>query len=90
MRHLRKTGVTDDGKLLFNPGVQFTDANGAASIRCRKDQVLFAQGDMTRDRFAVTPYVVQTFLDDPANVLARRVAHFRRPSARDADLGANA
>ena len=45
--------MTDDGKLLFNPGVLFTDANGAATIRCRKDQVLFAQGDRADSVFYI-------------------------------------
>ena len=45
--------MTDDGKLLFNPGVLFTDANGAATIRCRKDQVLFAQGDPANSVFYI-------------------------------------
>jgi CRP/FNR family transcriptional regulator, cyclic AMP receptor protein len=37
--------VADDGKLSFSPGVLFTDANGAVTVRRRKGQVLFAQDD---------------------------------------------
>ena len=45
--------MADGGKLSFDPGVLFTDANGAETIRCRKDQVLFAQGDRADSVFYI-------------------------------------
>jgi CRP/FNR family transcriptional regulator, cyclic AMP receptor protein len=45
--------VADDGKLSFDPSVLFTDANGAATVRSRKDQVLFAQGDVADSVFYI-------------------------------------
>jgi CRP/FNR family transcriptional regulator, cyclic AMP receptor protein len=45
--------VADDGKLSFDPGALFTDANGAATVRCGKDQVLFAQGDLADSVFYI-------------------------------------
>jgi CRP-like cAMP-binding protein len=37
--------LASDGKFSYNPNSLFTVANGAAAIRYRTDQVLFAQGD---------------------------------------------
>jgi CRP-like cAMP-binding protein len=37
--------LASDGKFSYNPNLLFTVANGAAAIRYRTDQVLFAQGD---------------------------------------------
>ena len=45
--------MTDDGKLLFSPGVLLPDANSAAIVKCRKDQVLFAQGDRADSVFYI-------------------------------------
>lgn len=37
--------MAHDHRSAPNPALGFTDANGAAIVRCRKDHVLFAQGD---------------------------------------------
>jgi CRP-like cAMP-binding protein len=37
--------LASDGRFSYNPNSLFTVANGAAAIRYRTDQVLFAQGD---------------------------------------------